>query len=485
MFLGERRVYSVDIRDSETIHIGNPEGPRLTFELGPVPRPDDQPTTRMRQEADRRTDVSSIATTVLPAQPRDASGAEPPRPTTIGRAFGNDVVIPDVLASGHHATLVTTPEGVRIQDADSANGTFVNGQRVKNAALKPNDVVTIRQRRLCVRERQSRPSHRTRRQDRWPRRVRHQLDDRRQSRTAGPCFVLRQAGHVDRGDRPVGFGQDQFVEGDRGRYAAGQRCSVVRGARRPRRVRVDAHPDRHGSARRRRASSADHQPGLGLRGGTADAAGHHQGRPAARGRAGARGTRVDAARGHPHRKAVGRAAQTCIGRIGVVDRSVAAGARRAHDRTGPRAGPAGDEDAAPARRRRPRRRGRDAFACLPGCLRSSAVACSRRQDRILWTAQRARTGDGHHRLGRHLHRHQRGSRRGPAAISRAGRSCRRAANPARARAARGAESAGQPVAPVLDARAPTAAAARRRPRLLRVLGPAAVHRRAAAARRGR
>jgi ABC-type multidrug transport system ATPase subunit len=39
--------------------------------------------------------------------------------------------------------LVTTPEGVRIQDADSANGTFVNGHRVQNAALKQNDVVTI------------------------------------------------------------------------------------------------------------------------------------------------------------------------------------------------------------------------------------------------------------------------------------------------------------------------------------------------------
>ena len=67
MFLGRRRVYSVDIRGSETIHLGDPEGPRLTFELGPVPRPDDQPTTRMRQEADGRTDVSSLATTVLPA----------------------------------------------------------------------------------------------------------------------------------------------------------------------------------------------------------------------------------------------------------------------------------------------------------------------------------------------------------------------------------------------------------------------------------
>ena len=39
---------------------------------------------------------------------------------------------------------------------------------------------------------------------------------------------------------------------------------------------------------------------------------------------------------------------------------------------------AGDEDAAPARRRRPRRRGGDAFVGVPGRLRSGAVACPRR-----------------------------------------------------------------------------------------------------------
>lgn len=143
IFLGEQRVYSVDIRSGQILHLGDPEGPWVTFELGPVPRQDDQPTAQIEHEADAGTEVLTVATTVLPAQPSDASGAEPPRPTTIGRDFGNDVVLPDVLASGHHATLVTTPEGVRIQDADSANGTFVNGQRVQNAALKPSDIVTI------------------------------------------------------------------------------------------------------------------------------------------------------------------------------------------------------------------------------------------------------------------------------------------------------------------------------------------------------
>jgi ABC transport system ATP-binding/permease protein len=119
IFVGHRRVHSVHIRNGETIRIGNPEGPPLTFELGPVPQADDLPTTRMRGDA------------------------PPPGSTSIGRAFDNDVVVTDVMASSHHATLVPTPEGVQIQDADSANGTFVNGERVKDAPLQQNDVVTI------------------------------------------------------------------------------------------------------------------------------------------------------------------------------------------------------------------------------------------------------------------------------------------------------------------------------------------------------
>src|ERR1043165_6250059 len=34
IYLDNRRVPSVDIRDGQTIHIGNPDGPRLTFEVG-------------------------------------------------------------------------------------------------------------------------------------------------------------------------------------------------------------------------------------------------------------------------------------------------------------------------------------------------------------------------------------------------------------------------------------------------------------------
>src|SRR3984957_3643263 len=136
IFVGPRRGHSVPIRNGDTIPIGNPEGPPLTFAIGPGPQ-------RMRGDAGRRTDVLSIATIVMRALRAGPPQAPPPGSTSIGRAFDNDVVITDVLASGHHATLVPTPEGVQIQDADSANGTFVNGERLKAAPLQHNDVVTI------------------------------------------------------------------------------------------------------------------------------------------------------------------------------------------------------------------------------------------------------------------------------------------------------------------------------------------------------
>ena len=71
------------------------------------------------------------------------SPASPPGAITVGRATDNDIVLPDVLASRHHATLLPTPEGVKIVDARSINGTFVNGTRVDEALLAENDLVTI------------------------------------------------------------------------------------------------------------------------------------------------------------------------------------------------------------------------------------------------------------------------------------------------------------------------------------------------------
>lgn len=242
MFVNNRRVPAVDIQDGQTVNIGNPDGPRLTFEVGrhqgavgrtptvavPIatqrptgnypshppshlphtspphparpygppqgpprhqpaypsaPPPPRYPSAPQPAHTSGRTtyppNPPSTAQPVRPpqiSQPMSAPGIEsatmmgptaaprssdnlatsmlkilrPSRPADnvpgavkIGRATDNDIVVPDVLASRHHATLVPTPAGTEIQDNRSINGTFVNGARVESALLREGDTVTI------------------------------------------------------------------------------------------------------------------------------------------------------------------------------------------------------------------------------------------------------------------------------------------------------------------------------------------------------
>ncbi len=212
MFVNSRRVPVVDINDGAQIHIGNPDGPLLTFEVGrhqgsagtPPPttavpvasRPSGQwpsqtathpgppptrppggrsyPTTGPRTgyppppppsrpvqqqpisspamesvtqmgpaAAPRSGGDGNIATSMLKILRPGRAPEVPPGSVKIGRAGDNDIVIPDVLASRHHATLVTTGAGTEIRDNRSINGTFVNGSRVETQLLSDGDTVTI------------------------------------------------------------------------------------------------------------------------------------------------------------------------------------------------------------------------------------------------------------------------------------------------------------------------------------------------------
>ena len=67
-----------------------------------------------------------------------ADGGEARR---IGRVPDNDIVVPHLSVSRHHAELRATPGGYRIVDLGSHNGTFVNEQRVTAAALAEGDTV--------------------------------------------------------------------------------------------------------------------------------------------------------------------------------------------------------------------------------------------------------------------------------------------------------------------------------------------------------
>ncbi|OBF53804.1 ABC transporter ATP-binding protein [Mycobacterium sp. 852002-53434_SCH5985345] len=89
-------------------------------------------------------DASNLATSMLKIlRPGKAAAESAPGAIKIGRANDNDIVIPEVLASRHHATLIPTPHGTEIHDNRSINGTFVNGARVDSAVLHDGDVVTI------------------------------------------------------------------------------------------------------------------------------------------------------------------------------------------------------------------------------------------------------------------------------------------------------------------------------------------------------
>ena len=230
-----RRVPVIDLHDGQTINIGNPDGPQLSFEIGrhdgvagrppqttsmpiasagaparppqqpgpglpprpaaglrplgppgqmpgpgsgpgqrPYPGPPPQPPypgqrppaypqgpppvrqpapapvnvapkTEMAPPAiSKPPEVGNLATKMIQAiLPGSSTPNKPAGSLTIGRANDNDIVIQDVLASRHHAFLVDSPLGAEIRDANSINGTFVNGVRVGSAVLNEGDVVTI------------------------------------------------------------------------------------------------------------------------------------------------------------------------------------------------------------------------------------------------------------------------------------------------------------------------------------------------------
>jgi pSer/pThr/pTyr-binding forkhead associated (FHA) protein len=65
------------------------------------------------------------------------------RVSIIGRDPSCDLVVHDVKCSRRHAVLETGPDGVTVRDSGSANGVFVNGQRIERAVLRPGDVIAL------------------------------------------------------------------------------------------------------------------------------------------------------------------------------------------------------------------------------------------------------------------------------------------------------------------------------------------------------
>lgn len=67
---------------------------------------------------------------------------------TIGRKPNNDIQIDNLAISGQHALITTILNDAFLEDRNSTNGTYVNGQPVKKHVLQSNDVIELGKYRL-------------------------------------------------------------------------------------------------------------------------------------------------------------------------------------------------------------------------------------------------------------------------------------------------------------------------------------------------
>ena len=61
----------------------------------------------------------------------------------LGRQTDCDVCIPTGEVSRRHARIKPGPDGVLVEDLDSANGTYINGKRVRSGMLQPGEELAL------------------------------------------------------------------------------------------------------------------------------------------------------------------------------------------------------------------------------------------------------------------------------------------------------------------------------------------------------
>jgi ABC transport system ATP-binding/permease protein len=121
-FVRARRIRRAGIEGEILFRLGNAEsGAQLACSVPPA--------------MVRRTGVYREPTTIRKVRTRRLR---------IGRSPDNDIVVPDLIVSRHHAELRETGDGrYEIVDLGGHNGTFVNGRRVTSAVLDESDIVGI------------------------------------------------------------------------------------------------------------------------------------------------------------------------------------------------------------------------------------------------------------------------------------------------------------------------------------------------------
>jgi pSer/pThr/pTyr-binding forkhead associated (FHA) protein len=64
-------------------------------------------------------------------------------PKVVGRDEEADIIVDDGDVSRRHCSIAGLPNGIRVQDLGSTNGTWLNGKRITSATLKNGDKLAV------------------------------------------------------------------------------------------------------------------------------------------------------------------------------------------------------------------------------------------------------------------------------------------------------------------------------------------------------
>jgi pSer/pThr/pTyr-binding forkhead associated (FHA) protein len=64
-------------------------------------------------------------------------------PKVVGRDEEADIIVDDGDVSRRHCSIAGLPNGIRVQDLGSTNGTWVNGKRITSVTLKNADKLVV------------------------------------------------------------------------------------------------------------------------------------------------------------------------------------------------------------------------------------------------------------------------------------------------------------------------------------------------------
>jgi ABC-type multidrug transport system ATPase subunit len=136
MFVNGQRVESLTISQPITVVLGSVSSGQA-LEVCPIAQQPRPPATQPVARPTRPVGETTVA------RPATAVHTIDQVAIGIGRATDNNVVLDDLLVSRHHAVLRRSGNQWELVDSNSANGTYVNGNRINRAIIGPDDMVGI------------------------------------------------------------------------------------------------------------------------------------------------------------------------------------------------------------------------------------------------------------------------------------------------------------------------------------------------------